>query len=74
MEHFSVESCVRGYHVDKDIWFASVGEELPCQRENGNPVDPFAVAVVKSGVTVGHIPRKISSLFLRLRNELYMYL
>ena len=28
MERFSVESCVRGYHVCKDIWEASVGEEL----------------------------------------------
>ena len=68
MERFSVESCVRGYHVYKDIWIACVGEELPCQRENGNPTDPFAVAVVKSVLTVGHIPRKISSvcsLFLR---------
>ena len=32
MERFSVESCVRGYHVYKDIRTASVGEELPCQR------------------------------------------
>ncbi len=48
-----------------------MGEELPCQRENGNHTDSFAVAIVKSGVTVGHIPRKISSvcsLFLR-RND-----
>ena len=52
---------MRGYHIYKDIWEASVGEELPCQRESGNRADPFAVAVVKSGVTVGHIPRKISS-------------
>ena len=29
-------------------------------RENGNSADPFAVAV-ESGVTVGHIPRKRSS-------------
>ena len=48
------------------LWIVSVGEELPCQQENGNPADPFAVAVVKNAVTVGHnIPRKISSLFLR---------
>ena len=63
-----MESCVRGYHIYKDIWEASVGEELPCQRESGNRADPFAVAVVRSGVTVGHIPRKISSVcsfFLR---------
>ncbi len=61
MERFAFESCVRGYHVYKDIGEASVGEELPCQRENGNHADPFAVAIVKSGVTVRHIPRKISS-------------
>ena len=61
MERFAFESCVRGYHVYKDIWEASAGEELPCQRENGNHADPFAVAIVQSGVTVGHIPRKISS-------------
>ena len=62
MEHFSVESCVRGYHV-YGIWIASIG--VPCQREKCNRTDPFAVAVVKSGVTIGHIPQKISALFLR---------
>ena len=40
-----MESCVRGYHIYKDIWEASVGEELPCQHESGNRADPFAVAV-----------------------------
>ncbi len=43
MERFTFKSCVRGYHVYKDIWEASVGEELPCQRENGNHADLFAV-------------------------------
>ncbi len=43
IERFAFESCMRGYHVYKDIWEASVGEELPCQRENGNHADPFAV-------------------------------
>ncbi len=42
-ERFVFESCVTGYHVYKDIWEASVGEELPCHRENGNHADPFAV-------------------------------
>ncbi len=68
MESFRIESCVRGYHVYKDIWDASVGESLPCQRERGNRADPYAVAIIKGGVTVGHVPRKISSvcsLFLR---------
>jgi len=44
MECFNIKSCVRGYHVYEDIWDASVGEELPCQRENGNCANPFAVA------------------------------
>ena len=43
---------MRGYHIYKDIWEASIGEELPCQREGGNHADPFAVAIVKRGVTV----------------------
>ena len=41
---FSVEAMVRGYHAYKDIWTAVNGEELPCQREDGNRVDAFAVA------------------------------
>ena len=43
-------------------------ETLACQREGGNVYDPFAVKVGKSGVIVGHVPRRISStcsLFLR---------
>ena len=41
------EAMVRGYHVDKGIWATVVGEELPCQREDGNRADPFAVAMVR---------------------------
>ena len=63
MERFSVEPCNRGYHVYKDIWEASIGEHLLYHRENGNCADPFAVGVVKNQVTVGHIPRKISSVY-----------
>ena len=47
-----MESCVRGYHIYKDIREASIGEEL-CQHESGNRADPFAeafaVAVVVGG-------------------------
>ena len=59
---------VRGYHVYEEIWDASLGEELLCTREPTNPRDSFAVAVVKSDQTVGHVPLKISlvcSLFIR---------
>ena len=33
MERFSIDSCVRGYHVYNDIWEASVSEELPCHHD-----------------------------------------
>ena len=65
---FSVSSAVRGYHVYKDIWTATEGEILPCSRELHNLRDPFAVAVKKGPLIVGHVPRIISaacSMFLR---------
>ena len=59
---------MRGYHVYKDTWATAVGEELPCQHENGNRADFFAVAVVRGEAIVGHVPKRISSvcsLYLR---------
>ena len=38
------------------------GELLDCRREPGNRHDPYAVAVIRSSVLVGHVPRRISSL------------
>ena len=43
MERFSIDSCVRGYHIYSGIWEASVGEQLPCELEDGNGTDSFAV-------------------------------
>ena len=67
-ESHMVEAMVSGYHVYKEIWCAAVGKELSCIREVENYSDPFAVAVVRSGVIVGHVPRKklsVCSMFLR---------
>lgn len=67
-DFFEVDAMVRGYHQYREIWEAEVGEQLECRRENSNPHDIFAVAVLKSRVVVGHVPKKISSvcsLFLR---------
>ena len=64
----TMEAMIRGYHVYRDVWSAVVDEELACKRELFNASDPFAVAVVKGATTVGHVPKKISticSLFLR---------
>ena len=43
---------VQGYHVYKDVWDATISEELSCQREADNYTDPFADAIVKEGNTV----------------------
>ena len=44
---FIMHSMIRGYHIYKDIWEnPTIGEELRCEREVGNPKDPLAVAVI----------------------------
>ena len=57
-ESYTIQAMVRGYHVYREIWCAAVEEELSCVREV-NYRDPFAVAVMRSGVVIGHVPRKI---------------
>ena len=47
---FEIEAMVR-------VWNASLGEQLHCSREPENPHDLYAVAVLKSGVVVCHLPR-----------------
>ena len=36
MAVFVLDSYIRGYHVCKNLWTASMGEELPCVRDTGN--------------------------------------
>ena len=59
-EEFVTDSMVRGYHIYQDVWTPVVGED--------NTEDRYAVVVMKDGVTVGHLLRRIStlsSLFIR---------
>ena len=51
---------VHGFHVYQVVWSPVIGEELSSEGEHGNIKDAFAVAIMKSGTTVGHIPWKIS--------------
>ena len=55
---------MRGYHAYKDTWATVHHEELSCERETGNRVDAFAVAVMKDETVVGHVPKKISSVLI----------
>ena len=64
----TLDSCIRGHHVYKNVWTPIMGEQLSCKRETGNNKDRYAVAVLQDRNTVGHLPRKISaacSLFLQ---------
>ena len=61
-------SKIRGYHVYKEVWSAVVGETLACHRETRNLIDPYVVAVIRSGKVVDHVPCSISmlcSLFIK---------
>ena len=45
------------------MWTPFVGETVQVCREPSNPFDMHAVAVVKDGSTVGHVPREIRRVF-----------
>ena len=55
-----VPAAVGGDHIYQEEWEAAIGEELQCEREKKHAKDPYAVAVVRENVVVGHLPRKIS--------------
>ena len=48
-------SCIRSHY--KNVSTPRLGDELECRREADNHFDRYAVAVLKQGVVVGHLPR-----------------
>ena len=54
---FFTTSCIRGHHVYKSAWTPTLGEELECRRGDNN-FERYAVAVIRRGVVVKHIPGK----------------
>ena len=57
-------SWVRGYHEYQRVWTAAVEEELCFEAEMWlNPRYHYAIVVKKDGITVGHLPRKISRIY-----------
>ena len=59
----TVRTAVRGYHVYKDSWMPTIGEEFVCRQEHGNVHDRHAVAVYGDGdgtLANGHLPREFS--------------
>ena len=67
-ENYTFRSYVRGYHVYQKIWRPVIEECIVCRREPENVEGKNAVAVVKDGFVVGHVPKCFSlwmSIFLR---------
>ena len=58
---FEMEYLITGYHIYKDNWQYTIGEEVRCEREPENVHDPaYAVRLTKGQMTIGHIPRDLS--------------
>ena len=56
---FSVSSMAQGYHIYKDLWDASISEELYCQREAEKYINPFSVAVLKDDNRTKHASKYV---------------
>ena len=73
MSSYRMESCIRGFHIYKQVWTPFIGERLSCTRKRSNTEDPFAVTIKRGTETVGHVPHTIScvcTLFLRQRGSI----
>ena len=67
---FQYQSFVRGHHVYQSSWTPArvknllltpvTGEVLVVKKELGNEHDQYAVAVIRDGDVVGHVPQVIS--------------
>ena len=52
-------SVVKGHYVYKVIWTPTIDEELPLKSEDDNEHNEYAIAVMKNGKIVSHLPCKI---------------
>ena len=57
---FTFDSLATGHHVFKEKWSPVLGEVVLCEREPNNQHDRYAVALLRNGEVVGHIPRNQS--------------
>jgi hypothetical protein len=60
---FTFSSCIRGFHIYRDIWRPKIDELLQCTQDIGNQNDKHAVAVLHKGTIVGHVPREHAKVF-----------
>ena len=58
-DNYEKTSVISGHHIYKSVWTPSIEEELVVKAEDGNKHYKHAVAVMKNGCVVGHVPRCI---------------
>ena len=51
-----IVSNIKGYHVYKSAWTATLQEQVHGEIEPHNPVNKYAAAVKKDENVVGHLP------------------
>ena len=56
----TLHSVIRGHHVYKIVWTPYIDEGLCLEVEDGNEKVRHAVAIVKNGMIVGHMPRVLA--------------
>ena len=67
MDTFIHSTFIRGFHAYTG-WEPFINEELPCEREEGNERDEYAVSIIYDGNIVGHVAlenSKIVNLFIK---------
>ena len=64
-EDYTVESVVRGH---QSVWTPVIVETLTLLWEDGNLEDEYAVAIMKTGTVVGHVPHELSRIFFSLQH------
>ena len=69
VEEYLLSSVVCGHHIYNQVWTPFIGEELITEKEEGNEHDVFAVAVLKDGNVVGHVPREFSRIAWHFLNH-----
>ena len=56
-----VPSWIRGYHAYKELWSIEIDEVLELKHEHNNEQGKNAIAIVRKGDVVGHIPRALAN-------------
>ena len=77
-KEFNVRCCIRGYHIYQTQWNAQTETRLttaPYTRPDALVEDKYAIEVINSWKTAGHIPkflRKLIFLFLKIGSKLHI--